>query len=440
MNTIAVLCGYIIVLAFAVYTMFCFTAFRRKDKKKQDRVYGRQRVCIFIMHTICHGLLYMIEYDIRVIIMYVLQLLLFVLCIKIYQLIYKGLSKLILNNMIMLVMISLVMLERLNMDNAVRQMAMFAAGMGACLLVPYLIKKFKYFDKLGWQYAILGIACLLAVLVFGVEKYGAKNWISVGGILIQPLEFVKIIYVFFMAALLSKMTDFKHVVMVSVFAALHVVILVLEKDLGGALIYFFTYMVVLVAASGNYLYMLAGFGAAVPASLAAYRLFSHVRKRVFAWLDPWSVIDDAGYQVAQSLFAIATGGWFGLGLGRGLPKIIPVVESDFIFAAIVEELGGVFAICILLVYVSCFIMIANISMKINKPFYKLTALGLGVMFMFQVFVAVGGVTKFIPSTGVTLPLISYGGSSVLSTVMMFSIIQGMYVLNCEEVVEDEQAE
>lgn len=437
MNTIAGLCGYIIVIAFAIYTLYCFTVFKRKDKDKQDGIFVKQRICLFVMHFICHALLYMIEYDVHIIFMYLIQVVLFFCCIHIYQIIYKGLSKLVLNNMIMLIMISFVMLERIKTEYAVRQMFMFAAGMGACLLVPYIIKKFKYFEILGWQYAILGIALLALVFVIGVEKNGAKNWISIGGMLIQPLEFVKIIYVFFMAAVLSKPAKFKRVVIISAAAAVHVLILVLEKDLGGALIYFFTYLIVLVIATGNIWYLLAGISGGGAASVAAYQLFAHVRKRVIAWQDPWSVIDDAGYQVAHSLFAIAAGGWFGLGLGRGVPGIIPVVESDFIFSAIAEELGGIFVICILLVYISCFIMVVNISMKITNTFYKLTAAGLGVMFLFQVFVAVGGVTKFIPSTGVTLPLISYGGSSVVSTVLMFSIIQGMYVLNKSEVDKDE---
>lgn len=439
MDTIAGLCGYIIVITFAIYTLFCFTMFLRKDKKKQDKLLAKQRICIYLIHFICHALLYMIEFDIRIIFMYAIQFVMFLCCIHIYGIIYKGLSKLLLNNMIMLIMISLVMLERINLNSAIRQMFFFAAGMAACLLVPFVIRKFKYFGELGWQYAILGIAILGLLLVFGVEKYGAKNWIAIGGILVQPLEFVKIIYVFFVAAVLAKATHFKRIVVITIFAAMHVLLLVLEKDLGGALIYFFTYLVMLTVATGNVFYFSAGILSGSAAAAVAYKLFAHVRKRVIAWRDPWSVIDDAGYQVTQSLFAIATGGWFGLGLGRGLPKIIPVVESDFIFAAIAEELGGLFVLFMLFVYISCFVMIVNISMKITNTFYKLTSLGLGVMFLFQVFLAVGGVTKFIPSTGVTLPLVSYGGSSVLSTVLMFSIIQGMYVLNAREVKEQNEA-
>lgn len=438
MNTIATLCGYIIVILFALYTLFCFTAFRGKNKSRQNRIFGQQRVCIFAIQLICHFLLYIKDQDFRIIILYAVQVVAYFAAIHIYQIFYKGLSKLVLNNMIMLIMISIIMLERIRFDDAVRQFAVAAVGMAACVLVPIIIKKFTYMDRLGWQYALLGVILLVVVLLFGKEKYGAKNWLNIAGVEFQPSEIVKLLYVFFIAALLAVKTNFKRVVIVSAAAGAHVLVLVAEKDLGGALIFFITYIIMLYVATRNPGYLCLGLGGGSAAAVLAYNVFAHIRVRVSAWQDPWSVIDDDGFQVAQSLFAIGMGGWFGLGLGRGAPKSIPVVESDFIFALISEELGGIFALCLLMVYLSCFIMFINIAMKIKKQFYKLTALGLAVMFIFQIFVAIGGVTKFIPSTGVTLPLVSYGGSSVLSTLLLFSIIQGMYVLNGSEEVQNEE--
>ena len=150
-----------------------------------------------------------------------------------------------------------------------------------------------------------------------------------------------------------------------------------------------------------------------------------------------AVYQNEGYQIVQSLFAIGTGGWFGMGLCQGSPEKIPVVKNDFIFSAICEELGGIFGICLILVCMSFFLMIVNIALKIKKPFYKLIALGLGTEYAFQVFLTIGGATKFIPMTGVTLPLVSYGGSSVASTVLMLAIIQGLYILREDE---DEEIE
>ena len=205
-----------------------------------------------------------------------------------------------------------------------------------------------------------------------------------------------------------------------------------ENDLGAAVIFFMTYLVLVYVASQKARYLAIGFGGLAAASVVAYRLFSHVRVRVRVWLNPWSDYENTGYQIAQSLFAIGTGGWFGMGLYQGVPTDIPIVESDFIFSAICEELGGLFAICILLVYISCFIMFINISLQLTRPFYKLLAIGLSAAYAFQLFLTVGGVIKFIPHTGVTLPLISYGGSSILSTIITFAVIQGLYLLKQKE--------
>ena len=205
-------------------------------------------------------------------------------------------------------------------------------------------------------------------------------------------------------------------------------ILVLSKDLGGALIYFAVYLVMLYVATRQPLYFVSGIGALGIASVLAYRLFSHVRTRVIAWKDPVSVIQKEGYQICQSLFAIGTGGWFGVGLCQGMPEKIPKVEQDFVFSAIAEEMGGIFGICVIMICMSCYLMFLNIAMQLKDAYYKLVALGLGTTYAFQIFLAIGGNIKFIPSTGVTLPFISYGGSSFLSTTIIFAIIQGFYIL------------
>jgi cell division protein FtsW (lipid II flippase) len=204
-------------------------------------------------------------------------------------------------------------------------------------------------------------------------------------------------------------------------------ILVLSKDLGSAIIYFVVYISMLYAATRNVVYFLAGFAGGGIASVAGYKLFRHVRVRVTAFLDPMGTITNEGYQIAQSLFAIGTGGWLGMGLGEGAPNNIPVVAADFVFAAICEELGVVFGMCLILLCLSCFVMFMNISMKFEDPFFKLVALGLSVAYIFQVFLTIGGVIKFIPLTGVTLPFVSYGGTSVAVTFCVFAVIQGLYI-------------
>lgn len=423
---------YVIILLFALYTFYSFRAFAGHNKQRQNRVFAAQRTLTLLLHTVMSAILIMENKNIMYVGLWAAEFAFYLIFIKVYQACYKGLSKLVLNNMMMCMMVGFVILGRLASDYAVHQIILAAAAMVLCIFVPLIIEKFRILEKMGWYFAAIGIVFLMLVFVIGVEKYGSRNWISVGGIAIQPSEFVKILYVFFMASLLSQTTKFKHIVIISAVAAVHVVILVAEKDLGAALIYFVTYIFVLYVATTKVQYLGAGLAGGTLASIVAYHLFSHVRTRVQAWRDPWAEIRGSGYQVAQSLFAIGTGGFIGMGLGKGLPGSVPVVESDFVFSAISEELGGVFAICLIMVYLSSYIMFVNIAMKMKKQFYKLTAFGLSVVFIFQVFLCVGGVTKFIPSTGVTLPLISYGGSSIVTTIIIFSVIQGMYVLNGKE--------
>ena len=423
---IAELSRYVLIILFAFYTLFSFRAFSRKTEEGKNAVWHAQRTITVLILLLCGSILIMETKELRYLVLLGLELAFYVFFVKIYQVFYRGLSKLVLNNMMICMMIGLVMLGRLKYEYAIRQLVMAAAAMAVCLLVPLFIERFTIWEKLSWQYALAGILFLMLVFVIGVEKYGAKNWISLGGIDIQPSEFVKIIYVFFIAGALSKFRDFKHIVVISAIAAVHVLILVAEKDLGAALIYFITYLVMLYSATMQVGYLAAGLGAGAVAAVVAYKLFSHVQTRVTAWKEPWQHINNEGYQICRSLFAIGTGGLFGMGLGQGLP------ESDFIFSAISEELGVIFSVCLILVYVSSYIMFVNIAMKMKKMFYKLTAFGLSVVFIFQTFLCVGGASKFIPSTGVTLPLISYGGSSIITTIVIFSIIQGMYVLNERE--------
>lgn len=430
-NAIIEVSKYIIIILFAIYTMYCFTLFRAGDKKVQNRKYWIQRFIIFSIHLLCSLSLYLVTRDIMIWILYVLQVLFGVVCILLYHVFYKNMSNLLLNNMLMLLCVGLVMLERLGMEYAMKQFAIAVLTTVLCLFIPLIIEKFPYFDRFTPLYAIAGVGLLAVVLLFGKTVYGAKNWIVIKSFAVQPSEFVKIIFIFFCAAALAGNPRFSVVAKTTIVAAIHVLILVAEKDLGAALIFFVAYLSVLYAATGKLFYLLAGTGAVCGAAIVAYKLFDHVKTRVAAWKDPWPIIDDKGYQITQSLFAIGTGGWFGLGLGKGMPEKIPVRESDYIFSAIVEEMGAFFGLCIILLQLSCFIMIVNIAMKMERQFYKLAALGLGVLYIFQVFLAIGGVTKMIPSTGVTLPLVSYGGSSVMSTIILYSVVQGMYVYNCD---------
>lgn len=420
---------YVNIVLIIIYTYYAFRVFGIADRNKKNQCFSKMNRIIFMFHFVCHFILYISTKNIKIAMLYLMELLFLILVSFVYQWVYTNLSKLILNNMLFLLTTGFIMLTRLSYSKATKQFLITAATLAICLIVPIMVEKMKWLSKLGWLYGFLGILLLLSVLFLGIKNNGATNWISIAGITVQPSEFVKIIFVFCIASLLSIKNDFRYLVWVTILAAAHVFILVLEKDLGGALIFFITYLVMLYVSTSQPFYFLSGLLAGSAASYLAYKQFSHVRVRVMAWRDPWSIIDREGYQVSQSLFAIGTGGWFGMGLTKGLPNSIPVVESDFIFSAISEEMGGVFAVCIVLISISCFVMFINIAMKLQNTFYKLIALGLSIIYIFQLFLSIGGVTKFIPSTGVTLPLISSGGSSVLSSIILFCVIQGLYVLN-----------
>ncbi len=415
------------ILLMGIYTYYSFNVFRFKNKKLQDKTYNILTAITFLLHFVGYFTLFIQIQSEKLVILYGAEVLLFILILALYRIFYPKLSKLLMRNMLMLLAISFIILTRLSFDKAVKQVIIVGGSFLICLIIPYTIKTFHWLKRFGWIYGVAGILLLLIVLVIGTTSFGATNWLNIAGVSIQPSEFVKLLFVLCIAAMFQEGIDFKRICAISAMAGANVLILVFHKDLGGALIFFITYIFVVYAATAKPLYLFSGLIGGSGAAFIAYQLFNHVRVRVMAWQDPFQYIDKEGFQISQSLFAIGTGGWFGMGLNRGLPTDIPVVESDFVFSAISEELGGLFALCIILIYASCFVMFINIALDQEDIFYRLLTIGFSVMFGFQVILSIGGVIKFIPSTGVTLPLISMGGSSVLATIMMFMILQGVYI-------------
>ena len=482
---------FALVLLLAFYTYSCFAALKSGiSEERQDSLYFRQTACMYLILFLANGLLFLSTFDGQVLVMTGMELAFFIAVSLIYKHIYRNASLSVTNNMCMLLAISFIILTRLDIGKAYKQLIIACVALGITCLIPLLVEKLKFLNRLTYLYALAGIAGLGIVAVAGSTSYGAKLSLSIGGISIQPSEFIKILFVFFAASMLWPVgrmpafenspygegqssedghmgksakdgffagnrraarqgqnrgrlpllawlqngfsdEDFRRIEVATAVAGLHVLMLIASRDLGGAGIFLITYLVMLYAATRRPLFLGLGFAGGAAGMVLAYFLFGHVRNRVAAWLDPLAVVDTAGYQVSHSLFAIGTGGWFGSGLYQGMPEKIPVVEKDFVFSAISEELGAVFALCLIFICISCFLMFFNIAMQIRDPFYKLIALGLGTVYATQTFLTLGGVTRFIPSTGVTLPLVSYGGSSLLSTMILFAIIQGLYVLREE---------
>ena len=428
---------FILILMIFYTTEALFSVFR---KKKKSSVYVREEIYLFLIQFLAYATICLKTGKLDYLFFYAILKIVIFSAIVLFQTLYPGIDKGLLNNMTLLLSFGFIILTRLDFSKAVKQLIIVAISLAASFLVPVLIRRVSILRRLKWIYVAVGITCLSVVLILGQVTHGAKNFYTIAGVTIQPSEFVKVIFVFAVAAMLYHKKRFSTFVISAVIAAAHVFVLVASKDLGSALIFFMTYMAMLLVASKNYLYLAIGLAAGSGAAVVAHKVFTHVQVRVQAFLDPFSVIDKEGYQITQSLFAIACGGFFGTGLMKGVPDDIPYVESDFIFSAIAEEMGVLTAVCILLICVACFLSFMKNAMKIQDSFYRLVAVGLGVMYIFQVFLTVGGGIKFIPLTGVTLPFVSYGGSSVLVSIFVFAIMQGIILRIKDEKEEDEEVE
>ena len=254
-DLIVELSKYLMTLLFAFYTYECFSSFRGKlTPEKRAKIFKRQMCLMYLIHLDAFLAIYAVTDDIRMILFYVVQAAFIAVTISSYRLVYGRASGLLINNMCMLLMIGFIMITRLSFDKAIRQFAIAVGAMVCSLIIPVLIQKVRFLRKMPWLYAAAGIIGLLAVLAFGITSSGAKISISIAGISVQPSEFVKIIFVFFVACMLYENTDLKHVCIATVLAAVHVLILVLSRDLGGALIFFVTYLVMLYFSTRNLFY------------------------------------------------------------------------------------------------------------------------------------------------------------------------------------------
>ena len=430
-NIVTEISKYLMAILIAVYTVESFVVFGYDEYTRRGAM-KRQTFLVFLIHFIAFLVLFLGTNELRIAYFYLAQAVLLLFLYLLYTMLYPKVSRLVVNHMCILLATGFIILTRLAYNEAMRQFTFAVGSVIVSLFVPIIIRKIKMLEKLRMFYGIVGVVALLTVIISGVRTNGALLGFYIGPIFIQPFELVKIVFVFFVAASFKKSTEFKNIVITTCVAAAHVLILVASRDLGTAVIIFITYLMMLYVATRQPLYLLAGLGAGAGASVVAHRFFSHVRVRVNAWKDPFADYSGGGYQIANSLFAIGTGGWFGVGLLQGMPDKIPVATEDLVFSAICEEMGLLFGLCLVLICLSCYIMFLNIAMQLRNVFYKLVALGLGTCYIFQVFLNVGGVTKFIPSTGVTIPFVSHGRTSLLSTLIMFAIIQGLYILREDE--------
>jgi len=331
---------------------------------------------------------------------------------------------------VILAVIGIAVLYRLDSKVAIKQIIWFVAGITSYVLIIVLIPEFKRFYK--YKYIYLGVTAVFMpmALIIGKEQYGAKNWVIIGPLSMQPSEIGKIFLILYLAASLKNyvdkkdvLEDAKQLVEVAFVSMASIGCMVLQRDLGSALIFFGITVTMLYVASSKVRYVFMALGMFSFGAVASYYLFAHVRNRIIIWQNIWEYANNESYQIVQGLFSISSGGMFGSGLGQGYPGFVPVNTSDFIFAAICEELGMVFGIGILIIYFLLFYRGMRAAIKIEDRFSQLSAVGFSAMIAAQVLVIIGGVFAVIPLTGITLPLISYGGSSMLTIFFALGMLQ-----------------
>ncbi|KMT21080.1 FtsW/RodA/SpoVE family cell cycle protein [Clostridium cylindrosporum] len=376
------------------------------------------------------------EFDFKAIIVGALSSILMLVAHFIVKKFYPKGDKFLLIVPAFLTQFGLVMLYRLNPSIAMKQLSWIVAGMAIYIIILIFMPDIKRFEKFDRWFIIGAVIFLVLPLLIGKEKMGARNWVSIGGFGFQPSEIAKLFIIMYLANI-YKIKDKKDILKFAIPIFIGLGILVVEKDLGGVLIIFGIFTTVLYIGTSNLKYIWGAIGFFSIGGTLSYFIFNHVKRRVDIWIDPWKDKYGAGHQIVQSMFAIGTGGLFGTGLGLGNPEFVAVVESDFIFAAICEEMGMIGALAIILLYLILVYRGLRVALYARDGYARLVAVGITSMVAFQVFVIIGGVTKMIPLTGITLPLISYGGTSMLITFVALGVLQKISQMGRD--IDDEES-
>lgn len=336
--------------------------------------------------------------------------------------------------------IGYVFIARLVKADAARQALWTAVGIAAFLITLVVVRRARDLSRYRYSFGLLGVVLLLLPLVphVGENVLGARLYVHVGPVNFEPAEAAKIVLAIFFASvmveraeLLSTPTrrvgrfmvlDPKYLAPILLAWGFSLVVLTAENDLGSSFLFFALFIGMLFVATGRYVYLGLGGGLFATGAVLALKFIGHAKSRVQAWINPWPHFSTTGYQIIQGWFAIAAGGVFGEGPGQGTPQQIPEAPTDFIFAAIAEEIGLVGGTAVL---IGILLMVGSglrIALRAERPFEKLLATGLALILGVQTFVIVGGVTRLIPLTGITLPFVSYGGSSLITNYILIALL------------------
>lgn len=327
----------------------------------------------------------------------------------------------------MLISIGTIMIYRIDERLGTKQLIWISLGILVFFITYFIMKYIRDWNKWIYLYIASSYILFLITFILGSRRKGAINWINIGGFSFQPAEITKILIIFILGAYYSNKNKWKDIKNASYYlmAIIYsfIVLLFLQRDLGTAVIFYLIFTAIQFIYEEDRKLIFYNIGLSIIGGFIGYSMFDHVKIRFQSWLNPWKYIDRQGYQITQSLFAIAEGGFFGKGLGLGYPDFIPEVYTDFIFSAICEEMGIFTGIGIIMLFMILVYRGFKIAISQDDEFYKIMALGVSVLFGVQSFIILGGVLKMIPLTGITLPFVSYGGSSILSSFMALGILQ-----------------
>ena len=361
--------------------------------------------------------------------------LLMLLAYNLAALIFRHIDRITLVICFFLASVGLVVLARLDMQTAAKQLIWLVIGCAVMFIAVSVIKRVRDFGRMNYLLMAASFGLLAFAYLFGDTIGGAKNWVNFGFISFQPSEIAKVLFIITSAYFFAHRRGRIGSLIYAAYAGACVIVLVLSNDLGAALLFAGTFLIMFFAGTGRTLLTLAGLGVGTAGAVASYYVLPHVKTRVQIWQNPWIYYQTSGYQIVQGLMAIAAGGMLGTGLGLGYPEAIPVGTSDYIFAAICEEFGIVFGVITILLYLVFIIRGMIIARNAATRFDALLVFGATCMLALQSFIIIGGVIKLIPLTGITLPFISAGGSSLIACMALVGVIEGVAVKNGER---DEQ--
>lgn len=328
----------------------------------------------------------------------------------------------------MIFSIGIIMIYRIEPELGMRQLVIYLGSLVCFFFVYFIVRAgHRLFEGHEIFYYAVTVGLFLVTLAFGLTLGGARNWITVAGVRVQPSEFAKIPFVFFVASWYTHYERYQTSLVMKMSLSIAVYVLLalfmLQRELGTAAVFFVVLIASQAAFERNRWIPFLNIALACLGLFVAYHLFSHVRVRFDMWLNPWSDFNDKGYQIIQALFAIAEGGFFGTGIGLGQPTRIPLGHSDFIFASTIEEMGLFMGICLIFLFIILLYRGFKYAMQQERDFYAALAVCISTQFAAQALIMFAGVFKVIPLTGITVPFLTYGGSSLLSSFILLGALQ-----------------